>query len=110
MTAGMPRVAAQDARERQPTSPEKAMYGKGFERVFGTGWVKPAARPQQRADAQLVAADQEAEKALKQAAHRPQPPCIFLSFSRRSCASIDRVAVGRASRRAMPMGSPVSSQ
>ncbi|OIQ69911.1 hypothetical protein GALL_484840 [mine drainage metagenome] len=34
---------------------------------------------------------------------------IFCLSSRRCCASSDIVAVGRASRRAMPMGSPVSS-
>jgi len=69
MTAGMPRVAAQDAHDHQSASLESAMYGNGFERVFGATGVKPAPRPQQRADAQLVAADQEAEKALEQAAH-----------------------------------------
>jgi hypothetical protein len=46
MTAGMPRVAAQDARKRQSASLESAMHGKGFERVFGTGRVKPATWPQ----------------------------------------------------------------
>jgi hypothetical protein len=44
------------------------MRGKGFECVFGAAWVEPATRPQQWADTQLVAADQEAEKAPEQAA------------------------------------------
>ena len=39
-----------------------------------------------------------------------QPPNIFCFISRRCCASSERLAVGRASRRPMPMGSPVSSQ
>ena len=37
-------------------------------------------------------------------------PNIFCFISRRSCASSDSVAVGRASRRGTPIGSPVSSQ
>ena len=39
-----------------------------------------------------------------------QSPNIFCLSSRRCCASSERVAVGRASRRPTPMGSPVSSQ
>ena len=39
-----------------------------------------------------------------------QSPYIFCFISRRCCASSDSVAVGRASRRGMPIGSPVSSQ
>ncbi len=39
-----------------------------------------------------------------------QSPNIFCFSSRRCWASSDSVAVGRASRRARPMGSPVSSQ
>ena len=39
-----------------------------------------------------------------------QSPNIFCFISRRCCASSDSVAVGRASRRPRPMGSPVSSQ
>ena len=39
-----------------------------------------------------------------------QSPNIFCFSSRRCWASSDRVAVGRASRRPTPMGSPVSSQ
>ncbi len=39
-----------------------------------------------------------------------QSPNIFCLSSRRCCASSDRVAVGRASSRPTPMGSPVSSQ
>jgi hypothetical protein len=38
-----------------------------------------------------------------------QSPYSFCLSSRRCCASSDRVAVGRASRRGMPIGSPVSS-
>src|SRR5690606_41596099 len=38
-----------------------------------------------------------------------QSPYSFWRISRRSCASRDSVAVGRASRRCRPMGSPVSS-
>ena len=56
-STGMPGVTAQDARERQPASPGKAVYGKGLECIVGAAWVKPATWPQQRADAQLVAAD-----------------------------------------------------
>ena len=39
-----------------------------------------------------------------------QSPNIFCFSSRRCCASSDSVAVGRASRRPRPIGSPVSSQ
>ena len=39
-----------------------------------------------------------------------QSPNIFCFSSRRSCASRDKVAVGRASKRPTPMASPVSSQ
>jgi hypothetical protein len=39
-----------------------------------------------------------------------QSPNIFCFNSRRCCASSDKVAVGRASKRPTPMGSPVSSQ
>ena len=39
-----------------------------------------------------------------------QSPNIFCLSSRRCCASSDSVAVGRASKRPTPMGSPVSSQ
>ena len=39
-----------------------------------------------------------------------QSPNIFCLSSRRCCASSDKVAVGRASKRGRPMGSPVSSQ
>ncbi len=39
-----------------------------------------------------------------------QSPYSFWTRSRRSCASSDSVAVGRASSRGMPIGSPVSSQ
>ena len=39
-----------------------------------------------------------------------QSPNIFCLSSRRCCASSDSVAVGRASRRPTPIGSPVSSQ
>jgi len=39
-----------------------------------------------------------------------QSPNIFCLSSRRCCASSDRLAVGRASRRPTPMASPVSSQ
>jgi len=39
-----------------------------------------------------------------------QSPKSFCFSSRRCCASRDRVAVGRASSRGMPIGSPVSSQ
>ena len=39
-----------------------------------------------------------------------QSPYSFCTRSRRSCASSDSVAVGRASSRGMPIGSPVSSQ
>ena len=38
-----------------------------------------------------------------------QSPYIFCLSSRRCCASSGSVAVGRASRRGMPIGSPVSS-
>ena len=41
---------------------------------------------------------------------RDQSPNIFCLSSRRCCASSDKVAVGRASRRPTPIGSPVSSQ
>lgn len=40
---------------------------------------------------------------------RRQSPYIFCLSSRRACASTDMVAVGRASSRATPIGSPVSS-
>ena len=39
-----------------------------------------------------------------------QSPYIFCLISRRCCASSESVAVGRASNRGMPIGSPVSSQ
>ena len=39
-----------------------------------------------------------------------QSPYSFWTRSRRSCASSESVAVGRASSRGMPIGSPVSSQ
>ncbi len=39
-----------------------------------------------------------------------QSPYSFCTRSRRSCASSDSVAVGRARSRGMPIGSPVSSQ
>ena len=39
-----------------------------------------------------------------------QSPNIFCLISRRSCASRESVAVGRARRRRTPIGSPVSSQ
>lgn len=39
-----------------------------------------------------------------------QSPNSFCFISRRCCASSDSVAVGRASKRGTPMGSPVSSQ
>ena len=39
-----------------------------------------------------------------------QSPNIFCFNSRRCCASSESVAVGRASRRPTPIGSPVSSQ
>jgi len=38
-----------------------------------------------------------------------QSPYSFCFNSRRCCASSDKVAVGRANRRGMPIGSPVSS-
>ncbi len=41
---------------------------------------------------------------------RRQSPNSFCLSSRRCCASSDRVAVGRASSRGIPIGSPVSSQ
>ena len=50
-------------------------------------------------------------RARRRHARRPaQSPNIFCFSSRRCWASSDSVAVGRASRRARPMGSPVSSQ
>ena len=50
-----------------------------------------------------------AARAAAYAALADQSPNSFWRSSRRSCASSESVAVGRAIRRGMPIGSPVSS-
>gem|GEM_PF-5553670 len=52
----------------------------------------------------------DGDRRLAGTASRDHSPNIFCFISRRSCASNESVAVGRASRRGTPIGSPVSSQ
>jgi len=60
--AWMQRMAADDAAHGQPAPAQDAKARQRLDGVFRTAWMKPAARPEQRADRALVAAQQENKK------------------------------------------------
>src|SRR6202034_1692687 len=57
--AGMPRVAAGEALDGEPAAREHTEAHERLERVLRAGWIKAAARPEERAHGPLVQADQE---------------------------------------------------
>ncbi len=55
----MKRVAAANALEREPTSPEKAVLFDCFCRIFGAGGKEAATMPRERTQGCLVEANQK---------------------------------------------------
>ena len=101
-----------EARGRNQCSGAGPVHGRrsGWHARDGLGCL-PAALPREPAGTHPG----QAARQKQQGPHRCGPCCYSsrYTFSRRSCiswASRESVAMGRASRRAMPIGSPVSSQ
>ncbi len=55
MPARVEGVAASEASQRQPTTPDDTMLGQRRARIFGTTRVEAAGRGQERAQQQLIA-------------------------------------------------------
>ena len=56
--AGVPGMASRDAPERKERAPERAVARQRLQGICGAGRREPAARPAERAQQELVAADQ----------------------------------------------------
>jgi hypothetical protein len=52
-------MTTRDASNRQPTSTQRAMFFKRFDRVRGTAWIIAARRGQQRRECYLIPANEQ---------------------------------------------------
>src|SRR5690242_7807129 len=59
VSAGTERIAARDALRRQPYALDRPMFLERFDGVRGAAWIITAGRRKQRAQRDLVAADQK---------------------------------------------------
>ena len=110
-TKSLRRLRSTMALSSERSSCDAALWGVAAQSAVGLATKRATLRKKPGAD--LASAMSVMSVDRPEASRRPacaQSPNIFCFISRRCCASSDRVAVGRASKRPSPIGSPVSSQ